>query len=368
MSLGVYPSQFIEEMISLGFVRNASLHHLQPSSLDLSLSEEIYEIKGISLPKPHESIRDMLIKLEAKKFSFDIPLRCQKVYAIRLNESLALPKHIYAYCSNRSSSGRINLQARLIADGITSFDHVPRGYSGELWIIVSPQSFNVKLACNSRLNQILFRNSATPLSQSDYSILCEQTPLLYSPHETVIPCMEAFSPRADGLTLTINLDLDIVGYKCEPSGEKTLDFQSFDHAPDDFFEPIYGNEKKETMLKKNEFYILSTYEYIRVPNDFSMEMKPYDPSQGEFRTHFAGFFDPGFGYGNNTLKGNPAVLEIIPQDNDFYLYHRQPICTITYERLVSIPTIVYGSNQAGSHYQSQRGPKLSRHFQKSAKR
>lgn len=362
MSLGVYPSQYIEEMIINGIIKNANLDNIQPSTLDLSISDEIYKLKGIVLPRLGENVRNIIQRASLEKTTLNTPLECQQVYLVRLNETLDLPDHIYAYNNNKSSSGRINLQARLVLDGVPNFDHIPAGYKGELWLIVSPQSFGVKLYPGNAINQLAFINSETQLNSHEYEILNKETPLLYTPEREIIPIVsQDFSSRREGLVMTLNLDLDLVGYKCKPQPDKVLDFNSYNHNPVDFFEPLHATNK-EIMLERDNFYILSTYEYIRVPNNYAMEMKPYDPSQGEFRTHYAGFFDPGFGYGNGEMQGTPGVLEVIPQDNDFFMYHRQPICTVAYERLIALPSIVYGSSKAGSHYQRQRGPQLSKHF------
>jgi len=163
--------------------------------------------------------------------------------------------------------------------------------------------------------------------------------------------------------MCIDLDQEIVGYKCTPSAGKILDFRKFDHNPNDFFEPIYKPQNHGLVLNDNEFYILSTIEYLRIPTEYAVEMVAYDTSKGEFRSHYAGFFDPGFGYGEKgELMGTPAVLEVLTQDNEFYLRHGQPICRMVYTTLAEKADMVYGSSSAGSHYQNQRGPRLSKHF------
>lgn len=363
MSLGVYPSQLIRTMIDNGWIENANQENIQPSTLDLTISDEIYKMKGVFLPKKNESINNIIKEGALFPADLDKPLECHGVYLIRLQEKLNLPSYVYACSNNKSSSGRINLQARLVANGVPQFDKIPRGYKGDLWIIVSPQSFSVKLRKGNKINQVRFFNSDTLLTVNEYSALYDQYPLIYDKDGNPIAKDDVDFDGDGGVTLTINLNLDIVGYKCMPSNSKVLDFNSFEHIPDDYFESILHPRNGHIILRRGEFYLLSTIEYLRVPPDFSVEMVAYDPSKGEFRSHYAGFFDPGWGYSSDgSVLGIPAVLEVFPQDNDFVLRHGQPICKMVYERLIALPDVIYGTQKAGSHYHTQKGPKLSKHF------
>ena len=165
--------------------------------------------------------------------------------------------------------------------------------------------------------------------------------------------------------MTIDLEQDLIGYRSTPSPGKVLDFHRYDHDPNDFFNPIYRLHNHGLVLNHNEFYILCTAEYIRVPLEYAVEMVAYDTSKGEFRSHYAGFFDPGWGFGESgEVMGAPAVLEVITQDNEFYLRHGQPICKMVYERLAEKADLSYGSQKAESHYHEQRGPRLSKHFKR----
>jgi len=367
MSLGVYPSQLIRQMIDSGWIANAAKENIQPSTLDLSISDEVYKMKGIFMPRKGETIANIIKEGSLYPADLDKPLECHGVYLIRLREQLNLPPYVYAYSNNKSSSGRINLQARLISEGVPQFEKIPGGYRGDLWIIVSPQSFPVKLRKGDKVNQIRFFNSDTRLSKKDYSALYDQHWLLCDKNGQPIIKEKVDFENDGGVTLTINLHLDIIGYKCMPSSSKVLDFNFYQHDPNDFFEPIHQPKNGHIILRRGEFYLLSTNEFLRVPPDFSVEMVAYDPSKGEFRSHYAGFFDPGFGFGpDGSAKGTPAVLEVLPQDNDFVLRHGQPICKMVYERLIALPDVIYGSDQAGSHYHDQRGPELSKHFKKIA--
>ncbi|MFH1098743.1 MAG: 2'-deoxycytidine 5'-triphosphate deaminase [Candidatus Uhrbacteria bacterium] len=361
--LGAFPSQLIERMIRNGQITDTDAARVQPSSLDLTISDEIYKMKGVFLPHAGEPLRD-LIK-EGALFLWDLskPLECQGIYLIRLNESLALHQTVYARTNNKSSTGRVNLQARLLADGVPRFDAVPKGYHGGLWLLLIPRSFSVKLAPGDALNQIRFFNTESSLSHSDLRALYAEDALLHTANGVhVNPERVEFDERG-GLTLTVDLDQDIVGYKCRPSSGVILNFQETGHDPTDFFETILRPKNGSIILRRDEFYVLSTLEYLRVPPTFACEMVAYDPSKGEFRSHYAGFVDPGWGYGKvGEVPAAPLVLEMMLQDNDVILRHGQPVCKIVYERLAETPERIYGASDLGSHYASQRGPRLSKHF------
>jgi dCTP deaminase len=208
-----------------------------------------------------------------------------------------------------------------------------------------------------------FLNSDTRLNQIQTQILHEECPLLYNKNGEIIPAGDIYFDPLGGLTMSINLDQDIVGYKCSPSGAKVIDFNKFDHDPEEFFETMPRPRNGHIVLSRDSFYILSTIEYIRVPLNYAVEMIAYDTSKGEFRSHYAGFFDPGWGYGQKGERfGSPAVLEVITYDNDFILRHGQPICKMVYERLAEQADISYGSGETKSNYHEQTGPKLSKHF------
>src|SRR3989338_600215 len=165
-----------------------------------------------------------------------------------------------------------------------------------------------------------------------------------------------------GLMMSVDLENDIIGWKAKNCNKLVWLNRKAHYNFEDFWEPIKKPGNGRIFLKKGDFYIFSTKEYIRVPPVFAAEMVPYDVSSGEFRSHYAGFFDPGFGYGTNgEILGTPAVLEVIVYENDFILRHGQPVCKMVFERLMAAPETIYGHN-IHSHYQHQRGPKLSKHF------
>ncbi|MFH1565427.1 MAG: 2'-deoxycytidine 5'-triphosphate deaminase [bacterium] len=359
---GALPSQLIRELINKQNINNADINNIQPSSLDLTITDEVYKMKGVFLPKRGEKVRDIIKDGALYQTDLGKPLECGGIYLIKLKESISLPPNVYVYANNKSSSGRINLQVRLIADGVPYFDRIPRGTNSELWVVVSPKSFSVKLSAGNALNQIRFFGSNTTLSEEEYKELYSKTPLILNSNGEPIP-MDQISFRHD-ITMSINLEQDLIGWKCSPSVGKLIDFNNINYYdPLEFFEPMRKPKDGQLILRSNEFYILSTVEHIKVPSDYAVEMAAYDPSKGEFRSHYAGFFDPGWGCeANGGGDGTPAVLEVLTQDNDFILRHGQPICKMIYERLAEAPDVVYGSDVAGSHYHGQKGPRLSKHF------
>jgi len=359
---GAFPSQYIRQMIEVGQIMGAQPDAIQPASMDLTISDEIYRMKGVFLPRIGEKITDIIKEGSLYKYNLGNPLECGAIYLVRVNEKFKLGADIYGYANNKSSSGRINLQVRLIGDGVSQFDNVPCGYEGDLWLILSPKSFSVQLYPGDRLNQIRFFNANTNLAPMHYHILNQQIGILRDKDGKPLDTRVSQGFQSD-IPMSIDLDQEIVGYKCTPSAGKILDFHRFDHNPNDFFEPIYKPHNHGLVLNNNEFYILSTVEYIRIPNEYAVEMVAYDTSKGEFRSHYAGFFDPGFGYGENGEgMGTPAVLEVLTQDNEFYLRHGQPICRMVYTTLAEKADLSYGSATMGSHYQNQRGPRLGKHF------
>jgi dCTP deaminase len=289
------------------------------------------------------------------------------VYLIRLNEKLHLDREKFALASSKSSTGRVDLQTRLLVDGYPRFDMVPSGYAGELWLQVIPKSFLVKLSYGERLNQIRLFNCQARVSWQEMEEVYEKNKLLFDKDGNFIRTADKITKEA-GNKLVMNIDLEgegegsIVGYKniCH---DQVLDFGKLGaHRAEDFFESILARADRSLLLEKDAFYIFCTKEAIRVPREFSGEMIAYDISSGEFRSHYAGFFDPGFGYGENgEIKGRRAVLEVRSFDNNFIFRDGQPICQMSFEKLIEPSDFVY-SEKIGSHYADQSGPRLSKHF------
>jgi dCTP deaminase len=363
---GVFPAQALRRMIDGGWVRRVEgpfePDQIQPASLDLSLSEEAYAVPGSMLPLAGESVRTLARRYARRHIDLAQPqvLVRGEVYVVRLNESLALPDRCQGYANSKSSTGRIDLQTRLLTDGNPRYDKVHPGYRGELWLELIPKSFDVEVQAGTRLNQIIFFADRALLSGQALEAAHAEGPLLYGPDGNPAPRVTsgAAPSSTEGLLMTLNLDQPVVGYVAKKSfrpvslvGGELLD-------PRDFFEPIRRPREGALFLSREAFYILCTWEFVAVPPTCAVEMLPYDMCAGEFRAHYAGFFDPGFGHGPQ-VRGTPAVLEVRPYEDDLIVRHRQPVCRMAYERLQELPDRTYG---AGNHYAHQRGPKLSRVF------
>ncbi|OGL66719.1 hypothetical protein A2856_03060 [Candidatus Uhrbacteria bacterium RIFCSPHIGHO2_01_FULL_63_20] len=354
--------QHIRELLRHGAVREADEGSLQPSSLDLSVSGELYRMRGSFLPQPGEKIRDILKRGILFPASLTQPLELNGIYWIRLNELLDLPSGVFGTTNNKSSSGRINLQTRLIANGVPAFDYVPRGYRGELWLEVTPKSFPVRLGYGERLNQMRFFTGNAHLEADELRREYARYGFLRDADGVALPLRKL--ANQPGISMTLDLTShDVVGYRCGPTMGRMLDYARRDHDPREFFEPIVRPPDGQFVMRRGEFYILATKEFLRVPREFAAEMLPYDVTMGEFRSHYAGFFDPGWGYGREgETMGTPAVLEVFTHDRDFVLRDGQPVCQMVFERLTAPSEICYGDASLVSNYYRQTGPRLSKHF------
>ena len=363
---GAIPRQLIAEMAEAGYIKGSSPETLQPSSLDLRITDEAYRMRGSYLPKIGETIAEIISNGSLYKHDLSRPLEVDGTYLIKLNESLALPMGIHATVSSKSSSGRINLRTRLLADRVPRFDSVPRGYNGSLWIEVMPKSFPVLLHPGDRLNQMRFFHGDATLSSLEHRMAYDKYNLLRHPDGKPVTATE--NVVSQGVTMTVDLiGSDVIGWRAHPSALNVLDTAKYDHDPRDFFEPIMKPVNGELMLRHGLFYILVTKERVIVPPAYAAEMAAYDPTKGEFRSHYAGFFDPGFGWVENDAdRGWQAVLEVSMHGHDFILRDGQPICLMSYERLLLKPDVLYGQD-IKSNYGGQTGPRLAKWFKSEEK-
>jgi len=368
---GTLPSQEIARLIEEGAVRGSggvdvAPEQIQPSSLDLTLSAEGYSMPGSLLPLAGEDVRDLIERY--RRFAVDLGsptvLIKDNVYLVRLREKLKLPANIAAYANNKSSTGRIDLQTRVICDGNPRYDKIPAGYKGDLWLEIIPKSFDVTARVGDSLNQTIFYTRRDIADAEALGALAARSPLLYSPDGNAIdPAGGAAHGLAEpGVLMTLDLDQPTVGFVARKS-IRPIDLSAIgQHDAADYFEPIPRPRDGTLFLSQGAFYIFSTWEYVSVPPDYAVEMLPYDTSAGEFRAHYAGFFDPGFGYGEKgEIKGTPAVLEVRPYEDDLIVRHRQPVCKMAYEKLTERPQKLYGVGMR-SNYAQQRGPRLSKFF------
>lgn len=351
----------LKRLVEQGAIRSAAgiaPSQIQPSSLDLTLAEEAYRLPGSILPLAGERVADLARELALERLDLSKPtcLARNQVYLVRVREELALPAGVEAYCNGKSSTGRVDLATRVLTDGTPRYDRVPPGYHGQLWIELIPRSFHIIVTAGVSLNQAIVFAGRHLLDQAAMLERQARSPLL-------LVGAQACGPEAifDGrLTMTADLDRDVVGFVAKPS-HLPLDLSRIGgHRGEDFFEPVRRPTSGYLFLEQDRFYILATRERIVVPADLACEMVPFEATAGEFRAHYAGFFDPGWGIRDGAAVGAPAVLEVRPHQDGLILRHGQPICAMAYETLSRPCTRLYGV--CGNTYADQAGPRLSKHF------
>lgn len=361
-SLGALPSQQLRRFIDNGLINGADLSNVSPASLDLTLSGEIYTIEGLLLPQKGEQVRDLLPQMQAEIFNISKPLSPSSLYLVKLNESLQLPEDIYGYCNPKSSTGRLDMHVRVLADGVPRFDSVtPRGFAGELWLAIAPRSFSVLVHEGTALTQLRLFNADTRFQESDLKALVAAG-LVFDRHTGLqLPYEELVTNDQDGaVVLTALVEEGYCGYECIATSEQVIDVNNIAHyQAADFFKPLCLEEGL-LRLKRNHFYILSSHESVRLSPDIASEMVPIDERSGDFRSHYAGFLDPGWGFGNDgSGVGRPFTLEVRPFE-DMLVRRGQPIAKIRFERMSELPDIHYDTKT--SNYLIQSGPKLAKQF------
>jgi dCTP deaminase len=334
---------------------------IQPASIDLRLGVVAYRVRASFLPGPGTTVAERIRELKLHEFSLatGAVLETGCVYIVPLIESLALPSDIAAATNPKSSTGRLDVFTRVIADETRGFDRVSGGYHGPLYAEISPKTFPVLVREGSRLSQLRLRRGGAALSPKALSELHAR--------ERLVDRTEAV--MGDGVAVSIDLagGLDggihgngIVGYRAKRHTAVIEVERRAAYEVADFWEPIGARADRSLILDPDEFYILASTEAVQVPPDFAAEMVPFDPLVGEFRVHYAGFFDPGFGYAGAGGLGSRAVLEVRSREVPFILEHGQIVGRLVYEKMLARPDRLYGSG-IGSNYQAQ-GLKLSKHF------
>lgn len=329
---------------------------IQPASLDLRLGAKAYRVRASFMPGPDTPVAKKLerLKLHEIDLSEGAVLETGCVYIVPLLESLALPQDLSASANPKSSTGRLDIFTRVIVDSAQEFDKVPAGYNGPLYLEVSPRTFPIVVRSGSRLSQIRFRKGAAQLNEVELTALHEQETLVASATPNI---------SNGGIALSVDLsggDSGLIGYRGKHHTSVVDVDKRAMHDVLDFWEPIYDRGHRELVLDPDEFYILVSQEAVHVPPLFAAEMTPFDPLVGEFRVHYAGFFDPGFGNLSAGGQGSRAVLEVRSHEVPFILEHGQIVGRLIYEHMLKRPKALYGSD-LGSHYQAQ-GLKLSKHF------
>jgi dCTP deaminase len=363
---GVFPSQKIAELIEAGRVIAPSPItdiQIQPSSLDLRLGPIAHRVRASFLPGKFSTVEERVRDLGMMEIDLTHGAVFEKncTYIVPLMEELLLPDDVSGKANPKSTTGRLDIFTRLITDYGTGFEQVQEGYKGKLYLEVMPSTFSVRVETGMRLNQLRFvRGTPTPLRE-EYTLgrRHDKEPLAYGEGDR-----PADSEFHGGLPISLDLspigDSSIVGYKAK-SHAPLIDLAKVNYYdPEEFWEPI--TSRRRIILDPGDFYILISKEKVSIPPDLTGVMVAIDSTMGEFRIHYAGFFDPGFGYGLENGKGTRAVLEVRSHEVPFVIEDGQTVGRLEYERLMEPPDKIYGVN-IGSSYQAQ-GLSLSKQFKR----
>src|SRR6187401_613141 len=355
---GILPDRMIAALAAAGGILSETQFvpdQIQPASLDLRLGEVAYRVRASFLPgRTTVAQRIEELKLHEIALGDGAVLETGCVYIVPLIESLALPEDIAAAANPKSSTGRLDVFTRVIADETRGFDRVEAGYHGPLYAEISPRTFPVLVREGSRLSQIRFRHGHALLAAQALRDLHARERLVDSDKADV----------SEGVAVGVDLSglgpNGLVGYRAKRHTGLIDVERRGGYAVLDFWEPMQARPDKSLILDPNEFYILASKEAVQVPPDYAAEMVPFNPLVGEFRVHYAGFFDPGFGYAGAGGQGSRAVLEVRSREVPFILEHGQIVGRLVYEKMLARPASMYGQ-RIGSNYQAQ-GLKLSKHF------
>lgn len=355
---GVLPFQWLHLAAREGWIRAPKRaleeRQFQAASLDLRLGPVVYRMRSSFLPG-----YDTVAKKLESLIMYDIPLAPSAVlerghvYLIPLLEALALPSHLHAKANPKSSTGRLDIFTRVITDAQSRFDDIRPGYHGRLYLEVFSRSFTIKVHHGLSLNQLRLFAGACMLDDTALRHLYQAEPLLYDEHDQPLPLEEV---HLDG-GLFIGIDTTggrdaIVGYKAKKNSE-VIDLSRVGfYDPAAFWEPMHRTASRPLILEPEDFYILTSKEKVCIPPAYAAELMAYDPGSGELRTHYAGFFDPGFGYRHGAHRGTKAVLEVRPHDVPFLVEDGQLFCKLCLGSTCEMPQVTYGTD-LNSHYQFQ---------------
>ncbi len=364
---GVLPSQGLWQAVQEGWISSGDFRirpeNVQPASIDLRLADHAWALRCSFLPSAGTAVMDRVDDLALDRLDLrdGATLERDRPYLIPLVEELDLPNHVRAKANPKSSTGRLDVFTRVITDGNHRFDEIPVGYRGKLYLEVVPRSFAVRVQPLLSLNQLRLAAGDPRVSDAELTGIHEEFPLLYMDMHA-LPAGDL--AIADGLFLSVNLSGPhnrVVGYRAKKNSNR-LDMSLLGHYKwRDYWEPVYPEAGGRIVLDPEVFYLLLSAEGVCVPPSYAAEMMAYDPTAGELRTHYAGFFDPGFGYDATGHKfGSRAALEVRARDVPFMVEHRQPICKLAFEAMLERPDKLYGAD-VGSNYQGQE-TMLSKHF------
>ena len=373
---GVLSNQEILELIHKNVITSENgieKDLIQPASIDLRLGIKAWRVPASFLPGKGNKVSTRLKDLAMHEFSLldGAVLECGCVYIVKLLENISLTDNLTGIANPKSSTGRLDVFTRLIVDGAMEFEEVPAGYQGPLYAEISPRTFSVLVRTGSRLNQLRLRRGQSFASDKEMEILQEHVGLVRNQDN-----INLLDKIKNGVPLSVDLigENGLIGYKARKHS-MLIDIDKPNHYKRElFWEKItvedllyqsddYHNEKNQgsLILSPDAFYILASKEYVSVPSKYAAEMRAYDTKVGEFRAHYAGFFDPGFGLTELGASKTKAVLEVRSHDVPFLIEQDQTVCRLVYEPMANVPSILYGESGSSNNYQAQ-GLKLAKHF------
>ena len=373
---GVLSSQEILELINKNVITSENgieKDLIQPASIDLRLGIKAWRVPASFLPGKGRKVSSRLKDLAMHEFSLidGAVLECGCVYIVKLLENISLTDNLTGIANPKSSTGRLDVFTRLIVDGTMEFEEVPVGYHGPLYAEISPRTFSVLVRTGSRLNQLRLRRGQSFTSDKEMEILQEHVGLVRNQDNINLP-----DKIKNGVPLSVDLvgENGLIGYKARKHS-MLIDIDKPNHYKRELFwekitveDLIYQggdyqnkNNQGSLILSPDAFYILASKEYVSVPSKYAAEMRAYDTKVGEFRAHYAGFFDPGFGSTELGASKTKAVLEVRSHDVPFLIEQDQTVCRLVYEPMANIPSILYGEAGSSNNYQAQ-GLKLAKHF------
>ena len=373
---GVLSSQEILELIHKNVITSENgieKDLIQPASIDLRLGIKAWRVPASFLPGKGNKVSSRLKDLAMHEFSLidGAVLECGCVYIVKLLENVSLTDNLTGIANPKSSTGRLDVFTRLIVDGAMEFEEVPAGYQGPLYAEISPRTFSVLVRTGSRLNQLRLKRGQSFTSDKEMEILQEHVGLVRYQDNINLP-----DKIKNGVPLSVDLigENGLIGYKARKHS-MLIDIDKPNHYKRElFWEKItvedllyqggdYKNKNNQgsLILSPDAFYILASKEYVSVPSKYAAEMRAYDTKVGEFRAHYAGFFDPGFGLTELGASKTKAVLEVRSHDVPFLIEQDQTVCRLVYEPMANVPSILYGEVGSSNNYQAQ-GLKLAKHF------
>jgi dCTP deaminase len=365
--VGVLPSQRLREAVFHEWLTGGAWRippeSIQPASVDLRLGEYAWALRCSFLPDSDSTVEEKIEDIAFQKIDLrdGATLERDRPYLVPLIEGLRLPQEIRAKANPKSSTGRLDVFTRVLTDRNNRFDEIAAGYRGNLYLEIVPRTFAIRVQTGLALNQVRLMSTDARLGDRELRELHHEVPLLYRDSR---PLAAEELSLADGLFLSLDVsgsEQSIVGYRAKKNS-LPIDLTRIGALKwQDYWEPVHPERGGRIVLEPEVFYLLLSAEGVSIPPSYAAEMLAYDPTAGELRTHYAGFFDPGFGYSRDGgARGSRAALEVRARDVSFMVEHRQPVCKLAFERMAGEPDVLYGAD-VGSNYQGQE-TMLSKHF------